>query len=198
MQYRSVIEFELRESLRVKEAVIRSGVAALADMAEIVVAALNDGGKIVLCGNGGSAADAQHIAAEFVGRFRRKRRPLAAIALTTDSSLITAVGNDYGFEFIFARQVEALVTRHDVLIAISTGGGSSNVLEAVRAAQDRGARTLGLSGGDGGQLRALVELCYCVPSDNTARVQECHIALLHALCECVDAAFKKRSEDPPS
>ena len=148
--------------------------------------ALNNGGKIVLFGNGGSAADAQHIAAEFVGRFVRERGPWPAMALTTDTSVLTAIGNDYGFEHVYSRQVKALSAEDDVAIAISTSGRSANIVEGVRAARAVGATTVGLLGGDGGQVAPLVDIAIIVPSTITQRIQECHIAIGHIICELVE------------
>ena len=159
------------------------------DMAERICSALRAGKKIVTFGNGGSAADAQHFAAELVGRFEKERQALPAIALTTDTSILTAVANDYGGDHIFSRQVQALVQSGDVVVAISTSGNSKNVLEAVQEARRKKAVTIGLTGGTGGQLKAAVDLCICVPSPRTAHIQECHIALIHAVCALVDQAF---------
>lgn len=141
-------------------------------------------------GNGGSAADAQHLAAEFVGRFVRERNGLAAIALTTDSSILTAVGNDYGFDQIFARQIQALTRPGDVAVAISTSGNSPNILEGVRAARKANAKTIGLSGRDGGALAKEADLAITIASSNTARIQECHIAIGHLFCELTDEGLE--------
>lgn len=155
-------------------------------MAERLKVCLATGGKIVLMGNGGSAADSQHIAAELVGRFKRERRGLPAMALTTDTSILTAVGNDYGYEQVFARQVEALASEGDVLIGISTSGNSPNVVEAVKVARALGVKTIGLAGGTGGALKALCDEVLVVPSDVTARIQEAHILIGHIWCEMID------------
>ena len=158
----------------------------IVDAAQLIAECLKDGGKVLLFGNGGSAADAQHLAAEFVGRFVLERSPLPGIALTTDSSILTAVGNDYGFDQVFVRQVLALGRPKDVAIGISTSGNSPNVIKAVQAAAERGLRTIGLAGRDGGALAKGVEVAITVPSTNTARIQECHIAVGHVLCELVE------------
>jgi len=158
-------------------------------VAEALVEALRRGGKVLVFGNGGSAADAQHLAAELVGRFRRPRRGLPAIALTTDSSALTSIGNDFGFDQVFARQVEALGTGGDVVLAISTSGGSANVLAGVKTARRLGLTVIGLTGGSGGALAKAVDMAIIAPSDVTARIQECHAAVVHALCEAVDEAF---------
>ncbi|MDA0630894.1 MAG: SIS domain-containing protein [Proteobacteria bacterium] len=152
----------------------------------LCVKALNAGHKILLCGNGGSAADAQHIAAELVGRFVHDRKALPAIALTTDSSALTAIGNDYGFDDIFSRQVAGLAAAGDVLIAISTSGNSANILAACAAAQEVGCHVIGLSGKGGGALHGVVDVSVVVPSDVTARIQECHILVGHLLCEGIE------------
>jgi D-sedoheptulose 7-phosphate isomerase len=168
-------------------AILREPIAVAA---RAMVACLQDGGRVLACGNGGSAADAQHFAAEFVGRFERERPELSAIALTTDSSILTAVGNDYGFDQIFAKQVRALGRRGDVLLAISTSGNSANVLAAVEAAHQGGLSIVALTGRDGGKLRAMQreqDVHICVPHESTARIQEVHILVVHCLCDCVDA-----------
>ena len=152
----------------------------------ISAAALKNGKKLLFCGNGGSAADCQHLAAEFVGRFQKERKALPAVALTTDTSILTAVGNDYGFERIFARQVEALGEEGDVLFALSTSGNSPNILSAVEAAEKKGLRSVVLTGGDGGKLKAAGEICLNVPSPVTARVQEGHILIGHIICALLD------------
>lgn len=147
---------------------------------------LKDGGKLVFMGNGGSAADSQHIAAELVGRFKRERRGLPAIALTTDTSILTAVGNDYGYENIFSRQVEALCGPKDVLIGISTSGNSGNVVRAVETGKQMGVFCVGLLGGSGGKLAALCDFSMVAPVAETARVQELHILIGHILCELLE------------
>jgi D-sedoheptulose 7-phosphate isomerase len=157
-----------------------------ADMAERLML----GAKIMICGNGGSAADAQHFAAELSGRFVTERRPLAGIALTTDTSALTAIGNDYGFDKLFSRQVEALGRPGDLLVGISTSGNSQNVIEAVKTAKGLGIGTLGLLGRDGGKLKGMMDNCLVVPSDVTARIQEVHIMVIHFWCEILDDKFK--------
>ena len=163
--------------------------AQIAAAISLCVTALGSGNKILLCGNGGSAADAQHIAAELIGRFVDDRKALPAIALTTDSSAITAIGNDYGFDEVFARQVTGLAVSGDVLIAISTSGTSPNIIAACRAAADSGCHVIGLRGNTGGDLADLADLSVIVPSDVTARIQECHILLGHLLCEGIEAGL---------
>ena len=158
-------------------------------IANLVVNTLKTGKKILLMGNGGSAADAQHISAELVGRFAKERRGLPAIALTTDTSILTSVGNDYGYEYIFSRQVEALANADDLVIGISTSGNSNNVLQALKAAKSLGCQTIALLGKDGGQIKDIVDLPLIIPSANTARIQEAHILIGHIICEIVDLAF---------
>jgi phosphoheptose isomerase len=164
-------------------------VAAIARAAEVMRDAVLAGKKVLLCGNGGSAADAQHIAAELVGRYVLERRPLAAIALTTDTSALTAIANDYGYDHVFSRQVEALGAEGDVLIAITTSGTSKNVVAAVTAARGRGMKVIGLTGGKGGAFVAACDAGVAVPSTVTARIQECHITIGHLWCEAIDEAF---------
>jgi D-sedoheptulose 7-phosphate isomerase len=157
--------------------------------AVLLIEALTGGGKLMFCGNGGSAADSQHLASEFTGRFINDRRPLAAIALTTDSSALTCIANDYSFDDVFSRQVLGLGRKGDCLIAISTSGNSRNVIRAAEAARDRGIRTVGLLGRDGGKLRALSDVPIVVPSTSTARIQEAHSFIGHTLCGLVEHAL---------
>jgi len=174
-------------SARAREVFLEENGDALARAVDLVAEALAGGRKLLLFGNGGSAADAQHLAAEFVGRFQRERQPLRAIALTTDSSALTAIANDYGYDEVFARQVRALGARGDVALAISTSGRSPSVLRAVEACRALGIETIGLTGGDGGTLAGLVDLCLRVSaSTHAARIQETHILIGHVLCELVD------------
>lgn len=158
----------------------------IAQAAQMLVDTLRGGHKVLLCGNGGSAADAQHIAAELTGRFVKERAALPAIALTTDTSALTAIGNDYGYQRVFARQVEALARPGDLLIGISTSGNSPNVLEALQAARNLGCRTLALTGRNGGQATQAADLNLVVPAEATARIQEMHILIGHILCQAVD------------
>jgi D-sedoheptulose 7-phosphate isomerase len=158
-------------------------------IADRMISALRAGNKILWCGNGGSAADSQHLAAEIVGRFRRERRGWASIALTTDTSILTAVGNDYGYEAVFARQIEALCQTGDVVVGLTTSGNSANVCNAVQCARALGAFTVGLTGEGGGKLASLADACLRVASRDTARIQECHILLGHALCDRVESAL---------
>lgn len=162
--------------------------------ARLLVERLRAGHKLLICGNGGSAADAQHFAAELVGRFRRERRGLPAVALTTDSSIVTALGNDYGFETIFRRQVEALAAPGDVVLGISTSGNSANVLQALVRARELGCATIALLGGDGGQIASQVDHPLTVSCDVTARIQEVHLTLIHILCELIEQAVAVTSD----
>ena len=164
--------------------------APIAVAIEIMTHSLLNGGKILACGNGGSAGDAQHFAAELVGRFEVERQELAAIALTTDSSILTAVGNDYGFNVVFSRQVRALGHAGDVLLAISTSGNSPNIIEAIKAAQEADMRVIALTGKGGGQIGELLsddDIHLCVPAERTARIQETHLLVVHCLCDGIDA-----------
>ncbi len=158
----------------------------LEEISEILAKALRSGHKLLLCGNGGSAADSQHIAAEFIGRFKRERASLAALALTTDTSILTAIGNDYSYEKIFSRQVEGLGEKGDVLIALSTSGNSKNVLEAVKVAKSKGLVTIGFTGAKGGALKEAADQCFQAQSSETPHIQEVHITALHALSEVVE------------
>jgi D-sedoheptulose 7-phosphate isomerase len=162
----------------------------IAAAVQAILASVTSGGKVLACGNGGSAADAQHFSAEFVGRFERERPELGAIALTTDSSILTAVGNDYDFNQIFARQVRALGQAGDVLLALSTSGNSANVIAAIEAAHERDMTVIALTGRGGGRMGQLLretDVHICVPHDRTARIQEVHILVIHCLCDGVDA-----------
>ena len=179
---RAIIE----ENARVKELLLKDEVETIERIAKAVTASLRKDGKLLIFGNGGSAADSQHIAAEFVGRFRRERRPLAAIALNTNTSTMTALANDYGYEFTFSRQVEALGREGDIVMGLSTSGNSKNVLLGIKKAKEKGLYTIGFSGRDGGELKSLVDLSFVVPSQKTARVQEAHIMIGHIICERVD------------
>ena len=170
----------------------------IADAVSAVVGCITAGGKVLACGNGGSASDAQHFAAEFIGRFERERPGLAAIALTTDSSILTAIGNDYDFSAIFSKQVQALGQPGDVLIAITTSGNSANVLAAVDAAHAKDMTVIALTGHNGGKLGELLtetDVHICVPHERTARIQEVHILALHCLCDAVDLQLLGEQEN---
>lgn len=175
-----------RESAETKLAFVELYAEQILEVGRIIAQALKDGNKLLLFGNGGSAADAQHIAAEIVGRFKKEREALPAIALTTDTSILTAVGNDYGFERVFERQISALCMPGDVVIGITTSGNSPNVVRGLAKAHDLGATTVAFTGRDGGKVVEVAHYSFVVPSYDTARIQECHITLGHVLCEIID------------
>jgi len=191
----ALIDSSLRVSAELSVTVARESSGVIFEAALLITRCLRNGGKVLFFGNGGSAADAQHLAAELVGRFVRERAGLPAIALTTDSSILTAVGNDYGFEQVFARQIQALGRAGDVAVALSTSGNSANVLEGVKEARKRKLKTIGLTGKDGGALAQRADVAVTIPSTSTARIQECHIAIGHLFCELVDADFGGSLED---
>lgn len=183
------IERHFSESAQLKLATAPRLAAPIARAAQIMSDSLKSGGKVLACGNGGSAADAQHFSAELLGRFERERQELAAIALTTDTSAITAIANDYSYDMIFAKQVRGLGAKGDVLIAISTSGNSSNVIEAMNAARTKGMIVVALTGRDGGKMGAVLganDVHLNVSSNVTARIQEVHILILHCLCDAID------------
>jgi D-sedoheptulose 7-phosphate isomerase len=180
------IRSAIGESIEVKAQLLEQHVSTITRLAELLVGTLRAGGKLVLFGNGGSAADAQHVAAELVNRFLIDRDALAAIALTTDTSILTSVCNDADFDQVFSRQVRALVQRGDVAVGISTSGNSPNVVNGVIAAREKGATTVGFTGRGGGELKDLVDICFSVPSESTPRIQEAHITVWHAICEVVE------------
>jgi D-sedoheptulose 7-phosphate isomerase len=192
MEVEAQIAREIQESIDVKAALQTTAVEVLGRMARILVDRLHAGNKIIIFGNGGSAADAQHIAAELVGRYQFERRALPAIALGASSPALTAIGNDYGFEEVFARQISALGIRGDVALAISTSGKSPNVIRGLEVARELGLHTLGFSGMSGGKMRALTDACICVPSDSTPRIQEAHILMGHILCGIVEESFVEK------
>lgn len=184
-----LIEKSLRAHVETIETIIERGRENVERCAELIFETLENGNKILICGNGGSAADAQHIAAELVGRFETERKALPAIALTTDTSSLTALTNDYDFERVFSRQIEALGRAGDLLIAISTSGNSPNVVSAVMTARQIGCRTLGMTGAGGKKLASLCDECLMIQADRTARIQEAHITVAHVWCEMIDAKF---------
>lgn len=171
---------------RLRETFFRENADLVVEAARVIAVCLARGGKVLFCGNGGSAADAQHLAAEFVNRFQIDRPPLPAIALSTDTSAITAIGNDFGFEFIFSKQVQALGMPEDILVGISTSGNSENVIKAMEAARENSVITIGLTGRKGGKMAELSDICINVPEESTALVQEVHITVGHLLCGLVD------------
>lgn len=177
---------ELESHLKTIHKVIEGSNENILKATVLIVEALKNGNKILLCGNGGSAADAQHIAAELTGRYKTERRGLPAIALTTDTSALTAIGNDYGYDRVFDRQVESLAKKGDVLIGISTSGNSKNVTNALKVAKDFGCDTVGFTGRDGGAMNELCNVNLIAPSSNTPRIQEMHILFGHIICQIID------------
>lgn len=184
-----VVAAHLAEHRSVAEAVAGALVPDIERLAGLVLRTVREGGTLFFCGNGGSAADAQHLAAEYVVRFRRERRPVAAVALTTDTSVLTAGGNDYGFDSVFERQVRALARPGDLLLVHSTSGESENLVRAVEAARAQGASVAGLLARGGGRIAGMVDLGVVVPTDSTARAQEMHLTIGHIVCEIVDQAM---------
>ncbi len=182
----SILKESLAGSIKAKELFFAESSQLLQDVVEEIIRSFARGGKLVLCGNGGSAADAQHLAAEFVNRFLIDRKPLPALALTTDTSILTSVGNDFSYNDIFAKQLQALGKPEDVLIGISTSGNSGNVINAIEVAKDIGMITVGLTGGNGGKIAPLVDVLLNVPVNHTPHIQECHIWIEHMLCQLVD------------
>ncbi len=179
----------LLESIQVKEELLHTKVGEILGIAEVIIDSLKKNGKVILFGNGGSASDSQHIAAELVGRFKKDRNALAAIALTTNTSILTSLANDYGYDIVFAKQVEALGQKNDVAIGISTSGKAKNVACAIRQAKKMGIKTIALTGGDGGEVGKLADISLLVPSSVTARIQEAHITIGHIICELIEQAF---------
>jgi D-sedoheptulose 7-phosphate isomerase len=183
----ALLQRSLEEHLEVIQATLRSQLEEIEAAGDLIRDTLRRGQKVLLCGNGGSAADAQHIAAELVGIYEAQRRAWPAIALTTDTSALTAISNDYGYEEVFARQVAGLAVSGDVLIALSTSGASPNILKAVGKARELGCQTIALTGGKGEPLASSCDLAVVVPSQRTSRIQECHITIGHLWCELIDA-----------
>ena len=186
----SIIKQELNEHLITLDATTKSIGSALEVAANICIDSLKQGGKILIFGNGGSAADAQHIAAELVGRYKLERKGLSAIALSTDTSSLTAISNDYGYEHVFDRQIEALAKPEDVAVGISTSGNSSNVINALQSAKNIGCKSIGLSGKFGGDMNKLCDVNLVIPAKDTARIQEMHILLGHIICHLIELEFR--------
>jgi len=184
----NILRTNIERSLEVHNRFMDACLPSMTVAADALVSAYRAGHKALFFGNGGSAADAQHLAAEFVGRYLRQRDPLPALALNANSSTVTAIANDYGYEQVFARQLEALAVRGDVAVAISTSGNSSSVVQAVLCARRLGLFTIALTGASGGRLRGIVDALIAVPSEETPRIQECHILVGHALCDAVEQA----------
>lgn len=164
----------------------KDGVDTIADIADAIITSLRQGGAVYLCGNGGSAADAQHIAGEFVGRFRRERKALPAVAFSTDTSVLTCIANDYAYDKVFARQAEALVRKDDILWAFSTSGTSANVVAAAQVARDKGARVIAFTGRADSELERTSDICFCAENESTARSQEIHQLAYHIICDLVE------------
>jgi len=183
---KKTIEHIFCESIEVKQQTLKNNLPQMIAAAETIIKAIKSGHKLFFCGNGGSAADSQHIAAEFVGRFQKERKAWPAIALTTDTSALTALGNDYTFDIVFSRQLQALGQKGDVLIAISTSGNSKNILAAVKQAKSMGITSVGVTGGTGGQLAGLSDIAIIAASSKTARIQESHLVIFHTICELAE------------
>jgi D-sedoheptulose 7-phosphate isomerase len=176
----------LLESLQVKEEILRNQIGQIVAISQLIIDCLKKNGKVLVFGNGGSASDSQHIAAELVGRFKKDRSALAGIALTTNTSIITSLANDYGYDVIFSRQIEALGQKNDVAIGISTSGKAKNVTMGLKQAKKMGIKTVALSGGDGGDIAKVADVSLLVPSAVTARIQEAHITIAHIICEIIE------------
>jgi D-sedoheptulose 7-phosphate isomerase len=186
----TLLQGSLQQHLEVIQSLLQTRIVEIERSGELICAALAQGHKVLLCGNGGSAADAQHIAAELVGKYELDRRAWPSIALTTDSSALTALSNDFGYEEVFARQIQGLASEGDVLIALSTSGASANVIKAAEAARELSCRTIALTGGAGEPLASLCDVAVSVPSQRTSRIQEAHITIGHLWCEMVDAKLR--------
>jgi D-sedoheptulose 7-phosphate isomerase len=194
----SILRNNIERSLEIHNRLIKECLPSLAAAADALISAYRGGHKALFFGNGGSAADAQHLAAEFVGRYLRERDPMPALALNANSSAVTAIGNDYGYEEVFARQLQALAAPGDVAVAISTSGNSPNVIQAVLCARRMRLFTIALTGDSGGRLRGLVDALIAVPSEETPRIQECHILVGHALCDAVEQALATENSMSPA
>ncbi len=184
-----ILRKNIESSIEVHGRLLRECLPTLTVAADALISAYLTGHKAIFFGNGGSAADAQHLAAEFLGRYLRERRPLPALALHVNTSAVTAIANDYGYEQVFSRQIEALAVPGDIAVGLSTSGNSQSVIEAVTVARKMGVYTIGLTGASGGRLRGLVDVLLAMPTDDTPRIQECHILVGHALCDAVEQAI---------
>ena len=189
------IAAHIEASMATKQRVLEGDTAVLGEIAQIVIEALRRGNKVLFFGNGGSAADSQHLAAELIGRFRRERAALPALALTTDSSILTALANDYSYDIVFSRQLQAFGRAGDVALGITTSGNSANVLRAMETARALGMKTIGFTGESGGKLKGLVDVCFCVPSRETSHIQEMHITVGHAVCEMIERELFENEND---
>jgi D-sedoheptulose 7-phosphate isomerase len=186
---REKIKDILLESIQVKEELLHTKIGQIIEITELILDCLKKEGKVLIFGNGGSASDSQHIAAELVGRFKKDRAALPAMALTTNTSILTSLANDYGYEIVFAKQIEALAKKNDVAIGISTSGKAKNVALGIKQAKKMGLKTVALTGGDGGELAKLADISLLVPSSVTARIQEAHITIGHIICELIEEAL---------
>lgn len=184
-----LVREQLEESRRVKQLVADTMVPEIVAVANLMITSLRAGGLVAFCGNGGSAADSQHLAGELISRFRRERNAFRGLALTTDTSILTAIGNDYGFDRVFARQVQGLMREGDVLVSLSTSGNSADCLAAVDMAREMKVHNVAFTGASGGQLKDVVDLCLRVPSDDTPRIQESHITIGHIICDIIEIAL---------
>lgn len=187
-----MITQEFKTHIEVAQKTLQSLQVQIKQAAQECISTLKNSNKILICGNGGSAADSQHFAAELTGRYKTERMGLPAIALSTDTSALTAIGNDYGFEFVFSRQIQALAQKGDLVFAISTSGNSKNICNALIAAKEKECKTIGLSGKDGGEMNKLTDLNLIIPSSDTPRIQEMHILIIHCLCQAMDEAFMEQ------
>lgn len=176
----------LLESIQVKEDLLHQGIDKIIEIANCIAQCLKKGGKVIFFGNGGSASDCQHLAAELVGRFKKDRKALAALALTVNTSVLTSLANDYGYDVVFSRQIEALAQKNDVVIGISTSGKARNVILGIKQAKKMGLPAIILTGGDGGELAKLADIALVIPSQVTARIQEAHITIGHIICEIIE------------
>ena len=186
VKMKSEIEKALNESIGVKSEVLSNSVETIARIATMAVDALRDGHSLYFMGNGGSAADAQHISGELVGRYKKDRKSLPVLALTTDTSVLTAISNDFGYDYCFEKQIEAFARKDDVVFGLSTSGNATNVINALKLAGKIGAKTIGFTGRDGGMIKDIVDVCLMVPSSDTPRIQECHITIGHILCSIIE------------
>ncbi|MFC1804740.1 SIS domain-containing protein [Candidatus Omnitrophota bacterium] len=179
----------LLENIHIKEQLMHESIAKIIGIAELAVDSLKKGGKVIIFGNGGSASDSQHIAAELIGRFQKDRKAMAAVALTTNTSILTALANDYGYEVVFAKQIEGLAHKNDIAIGISTSGKAKNVAAGLKQAKKMGLKTVALTGGDGGDIAKIADASLVIPSKVTARIQEAHITVAHVICELIEEAL---------
>lgn len=184
------IKEHIKESMSVKQTLLEQ-VDVIEKITSEIIQAFKEGNKVLICGNGGSAADSQHMAAELVGRFKKERKALPAIALTTDTSILTAIGNDYGYDKVFSRQVEAHGQEGDIFIGISTSGNSKNIIEAINVAKDKKMLVIGLLGGTGGLIKSMCDIDLTVKTKNTPRIQECHETIIHIICDLVEKELFK-------